>query len=120
MQLRKKIGSAWKWLYPGMGIKRWLVLLAAGLFLLSLGVSFFYVQIYRTLEFTGPASPIAYTVTLQFLPRWLRGAILATVGILCVAVAVFRLSRSLVSALFESDRESVVDVIYRRRMRKRG
>lgn len=120
MQLRKKIGSAWKWLYPGMGVKRWLLLLAAGLFLLSLGVSFFYVQIYRTLEFTGPASPIAYTVTLQFLPRWLRGAILATLGILCVAMAVFRLSRSLVSALFESDHESVVDVIYRRRMRKRG
>ncbi|MGQ9493235.1 MAG: gluconeogenesis factor YvcK family protein [Anaerolineae bacterium] len=120
MQLRKKIGSAWKWLYPGMGIKRWLALLAMGLLLLSLGVSFFYVQIYRSLEFTGPISPVAYTVTLQFLPRWLRGVILAVLGTICVAVAVVRLSRSLVSALFESDRESVVDVIYRRRMRKRG
>lgn len=120
MHLRERIGSAWKWLYPGMGVKRWLVLLGVGLLLLSLGVSFFYVQVYRTLEFTGAASPIAYGVTLQFFPRWLRGLILATAGLGCVAWAVFRLSRSLVSVFFESDRESVVDVVYRRRMRKRG
>ena len=120
MRLRERIGSAWKWLYPGMGVKRWLALLAVGLLLLSLGASFFYVQIYRAVEFSGAASPIAYTLTLQFLPHWLRGLLLGLTGIACVALAVFRLSRSLVSALFESNRESVVDVIYRRRMRKRG
>jgi len=120
VQLREKIGSAWKWLYPGMGVKRWLALLAIGLFLVSLGVSFFYVQIYRAVEFPGAVSPIAYALTLQFLPHWLRGLLLGSAGIACVAVAVLRLSRSLVSAFFESDRESIVDVIYRRRMRKRG
>jgi len=120
VHLRKKMGSAWKWLYPGLGIKRWLLLLVAGLLLLSLGVSFFYVQLYRAIEFTGPASPVAYTLTLQFFPRWLRGLILTGVGLGCVAIAVFRLSRSLISALYESDREDVVDVIYRRRMRQRG
>lgn len=120
MQLREKIGSAWKWLYPGMGVKRWLALLAMGLFLVSLGVSYFYVQIYRAVEFPGAVSPIAYALTLQFLPHWLRGLLLGSAGIACVAVAVLRLSRSLVSAFFESDRESIVDVIYRRRMRKRG
>jgi len=120
VHLRERIGSAWKWLYPGMGVKRWLVLLGFGLLLLSLGVSFFYVQLYRTLEFTGAALPIAYDVTLQFLPRWLRGLILAVLGIACVALAVFRLSRSLVSVFYDSGRESVVDVVYRRRMRQRG
>ena len=120
MHLRERIGSAWKWLYPGMGVKRWLILLGFGLLLLSLGVSFFYVQIYRTLEFTGAALPIAYGVTLQFFPRWLRGLLLAAAGFACVAWAVFRLSRSLVSVFYESERERVVDVVYRRRMRKRG
>jgi uncharacterized cofD-like protein len=120
VHLRQRTGSAWKWLYPGMGVKRWLVLLGVGLLLLSFGLSFFYVEIYRTLEFTGVALPIAYSVTLQFFPRWLRGLILATVGFGCVALAVFRLSRSLVSVFFESDRESVADVVYRRRVRKRG
>lgn len=120
MHLREKIGSAWKWLYPGMGVKRWLVLLAMGLLFLSLGVSFFYVQIYRAVEFPGAVSPMVYTLTLQFLPHWLRGLVLGTAGIACVAVAVLRLSKSLVSVFFESDRESIVDVIYRRRMRERG
>jgi uncharacterized cofD-like protein len=101
-------------------VKRWLVLLAFGLFLLSLGVSFFYVQIYRTVELPGTVSPLAYVVTLQFLPHWLRGLLLGTTGIACVGVAVFRLSKSLVSAFFQSERESIVDVIYRRRVRQRG
>ncbi|KPL17891.1 MAG: hypothetical protein AMJ93_14465, partial [Anaerolineae bacterium SM23_84] len=103
-----------------MGVKRWLVLLAIGLLFLTLGVSFFYVQIYRAVEFPGAVSPMVYTLTLQFLPHWLRGLVLGTAGIACVAVAVLRLSKSLVSVFFESDRESIVDVIYRRRMRERG
>jgi uncharacterized cofD-like protein len=65
-------------------------------------------------------SPMVYALTLQFLPHWLRGLVLGTAGIACVAVAVLRLSKSLVSVFFESDRESIVDVIYRRRMRERG
>ncbi len=120
MHLREKIGSAWKWLYPGLGVKRWLVLLAFGLFLLSLGVSFFYVQVYRAVELPGAVSPFAYVLTLQFLPHWLRGLLLGTAGIACVAAAVLRLSKSLVSAFYQSDRESIVDVIYRRRVRQRG
>lgn len=120
MHLRERIGSAWKWLYPGLGVKRWLVLLALGLLLLSLGVSFFYVEIYRAIEFPRAMSPVARAVTLQFLPHLLRGLLLGTAGIAAVATAVYRLSKSLVSAFFESDRESIVDVIYRRRLRRRG
>ena len=120
MHLRERIGSAWKWLYPGMRVKRWLVLLAAGLLFLSLGVSFFYVQMYRAVEFPGAVSPIVQTLTLQFMPHWLRGLLLGAAGIACVAVAVLRLSKSLVSAFFESDREGIVDVIYRRRRRNLG
>jgi len=103
VHLREKVGSAWKWLYPGLGVKRWLVLLILGLFLLSLGVSYFYVQIYRAVELPGAVSPIAYALTLQFLPHWLRGLLLGTAGIACVAMAVFRLSKLLVSAFFQSD-----------------
>jgi uncharacterized cofD-like protein len=120
VRLRQRIGSAWKWLYPGLGVKRWLVLLITGLLLLSIGVSYFYVEVYRAVEFPRQVSPIAYNVTLQFLPHWLRGLLLGGSGIACVAFAVLHLSRSLVSAFFESDRESIVDVIYRRRMRRRG
>jgi uncharacterized cofD-like protein len=46
--------------------------------------------------------------------------LLGTAGIACVAAAVLRLSKSLVSAFYQSERESIVDVIYRRRVRQRG
>jgi uncharacterized cofD-like protein len=120
VRLRDKVGSAWKWLYPGMGVKRWLILLAFGLLLLSVGVSYFYIQVYRALEFSGAASPIAYGLTLQFFPHWLRGLLLGLAGVGCVALAVYRLSRSLLSAFVAPDQPSVVDVIYRRRVRRRG
>ena len=120
MRLRERVGSAWKWLYPGMGVKRWLILVAFGLLLLSLGVSYLYVQIYRALEFTGVASPVVYTLTLQFLPHWLRGLLLGLAGVVSVAFGVYRLSRSLLSAFVEPERGSVVDTIYRYRVRRRG
>jgi len=103
-----------------MGVKRWLVLLGLGLLMLSLGVSFFYVQVYRTLEFTGAASPIAYNLTLQFLPRSVRGLLLAVLGTLCVVVAVYRLSHSLVTVFYDEAQGSFVDAVYRRRVRRRG
>jgi len=87
---------------------------------ISIGVSYFYVQVYRALEFTGAASPIVYTLTLQFFPHWLRGVLLLSAGLGAVAMAVYRLSGSLVSAFFEPNRESIVDVVYRRRVRRRG
>jgi uncharacterized cofD-like protein len=120
VSIKKRLGSEWKWLYPGMGVKRWLVLLIAGLVLMSIGVSYFYIQIYRALDFSGPALPIAYQVTLQFLPHWLRGVLLVGFGVAFVALAVFRLSNSLLSAVVQPDQGRVVDIVYRQRMRKRG
>jgi len=120
VRLRSTVDRARKWLYPGLGVKRWLILLGFGLFLLSLGVSFFYVQLYRTVELPGSVSPLAQVVTLQFLPHVVRGLLLGGAGVVCVAWAVLQLSRSLVSAFHQSDRESVVDVIYRQRVRRHG
>ena len=56
--------SAWKWLYVGIGVKRWLVLLMAGVTFLSLGVAYFLVEIYRE----QPFPDFVYYLTLQFLP----------------------------------------------------
>ncbi|MFW5999246.1 MAG: gluconeogenesis factor YvcK family protein [Halanaerobiaceae bacterium] len=32
--------NKWKWLYPGIGVKRWILLIAAGVILISIGISF--------------------------------------------------------------------------------
>jgi len=120
MRFRLKRGSNLKWLYPGMGVKRWLLLLLLGLFFLSLGASYVYVRIYRAVEFPPHISPFVYHITLQFIPHLLRGLILGTIGISMVAIAVFQLNRSLLSVFQAPGQGSLVDIIYQYRRRSRG
>ena len=85
-----------KWLYPGMGVKRWLVLLLLGITAGALGLAFALRELY-TAGFRFPAW--TYYVTLQFWPRWVRAIILAAISCALIAVALRRLSRSVLSAL---------------------
>jgi len=62
-----------RWLTPGIGVKRWLVVLFAGLLLLALGVAHLIRQASRDLEPTGLAQSLIDAITLQFLPYPLRG-----------------------------------------------
>lgn len=109
-----------KWLHPGMGIKRWLVLLAVGLFSLSLGVSFLYVEAYRAVEFPKGISPLVYALTLQFLPHWARGLILCTLGLLMVAISIYRVNRSLLKPFVAPGKTDMADILYRYHLRAKG
>ena len=102
----------WKWLRPGMGVKRWLVLLAAGLLLLGLAVTALtrIPGVWRTLErlHAAEVNPILEVV------------LLGGCGLAIVALAVFGLNRTLISAFRRSDQAEVAEVVYRHRQRQRG
>lgn len=108
--------SLWKWLRPGLRVKRWLVLLLVGLFCLSLGASFIYVHIYRSVQLPQAISSPGYILTLQFLPHLARGLILGFLGLGIVAVAVVQLNRSLVSAVHSPEQGRLIDILERRRL----
>ena len=57
-----------RWLTPGIGIKRWLLVVFAGLLLLALAVAHFLRQVTRDLEPAGLAGALIDLLTLQFLP----------------------------------------------------
>ncbi len=116
MRFRPKFGSSLKWLIPGMGVKRWLLLLFVGITIVSLGAGYVLVEVYRTWTFP----PIVYYLTLQFIPRAWRGLLFATVGIAAIVIAVFRLNRSLLSAFLSPGQSSLADIIYNHRQRTRG
>lgn len=102
----------WKWLRPGMGVKRWLALLVAGLLLLGLAVT------------ALPRIPGVWTV-LQRLHSATISPVLEVLlyggcGLAVVALAVFGLNRTLVSAFRRSDQVEVAEVVYRHRQRQRG
>jgi uncharacterized cofD-like protein len=108
--------SAWKWLVPGIGIKRWLVLLFLGVTFLALGVAYWLVDVYREI-----ALPVVfYYITLQFIPRLARAALFGTLGVGAFVIALIQLNRSLLAPFVQPGSEPVVDTVYRHRQRERG
>jgi uncharacterized cofD-like protein len=96
-----------------MGVKRWLLLLACGIALLSLGFSFLLRQFY-------PLPDIFYYITFQFIPRGLRAGLFVLAGVAAVVVALIGLNRALLEPFVEADPETVLNAVYRYRQRARG
>ena len=84
-----------RWLTPGIGVKRWLLVLFAGLLMLALGVAHLIRQASRDLRPDGFAQVVIDAVTLQFLPYQLRGLTFGAVGLLLVAIGAYRAARAL-------------------------
>jgi uncharacterized cofD-like protein len=103
------------WLRLNIGVKRWVVLLLAGIVLLGLGMAFVLVEIYRG----GVLPPVLDALTLQFLPRWARAALLVALGGGAVAVSLWRLSHTLLAPFAYGDRP-IVKMVTAHRRRGRG
>jgi uncharacterized cofD-like protein len=116
MKTVEKKGSSWKWFYPGMEVKRWLILLLVGVTILGLGLGYVLRDIYATQAFP----PTVYYLTLQFIPRWARALLLGAIGIAAVISGVIQLNRSLLSAVLPPGQAPVVDMVYEHRQRSRG
>jgi uncharacterized cofD-like protein len=105
----------WKWLYVGIGIKRWLVLLLIGVTILSFGFANVLIQVFYEI----PLSGIFYYLTLQFIDRILRGILFGAAGLGLIAVSIYKLYQSLLSA-FIAENVDIADTLYRKRMRRKG
>ena len=103
--------AAFKWLYPGMRVKRWLALLLVGTTILALGFAYLLRSIYDTWTFPS----VFYYLTLQFIPRELRALLFGLVGLGAVVVAIVQLNRSLLAAFVTPGAAKVVDIVYRHR-----
>lgn len=106
-----------KWLYPGMGVKRWLVLMTAGVTVIALGFAYFLREVYVT--YTFPA--FVWYLTLQFLPRYVRGALFLSMGVGLLGLGMWQLYRALLSASRPAGQEGrLVDLLYQQRYLRRG
>src|SRR3970040_1465247 len=110
-----------RWLQPGMGIKRWLLVVFAGELLLALAGAFVLRQVYRDVEVTGPLQAILYLATLQFLPYIVRGSILAIIGVGLFGYGSYRVVRAIMAPFRGAEGEQpLVEVIYQKRFLARG
>jgi len=109
--------TAVKWLYPGLHIKRWLLLLLFGVCLMGLGIAYVLREAYLTYTLPGTF----YYLTLQFIPRWGRGVLFIGLSLSTVAIATWKLNESLLYAFVRPDREgNVLQAIYNKRFLSRG
>lgn len=109
-------GQSWfrsyKWLLPGLGVKRWLVIIATGVALIGLGVGFLLWQV-------PSLSEVRTYLSLNPLPVGLRILILMLVGGVLIIGGLAGLNRTLLSPFKRGD-APVVEQLYRHRRRGRG
>ncbi len=109
------------WLRPGMGVKRWLLLVFVGELCLAFGGAFALRQLYRDTEVSGPLQALVYVTTLQFLPYVARGVILGAVGAGLFVIGSLGVIRVLMDPFRSAgDDQPLVEVIYQKRFLARG
>ena len=116
--MRKHLKTAIPWMTPGMGVKRWVVVLFVGITILALGFGLLLRDLY---EVSGYPTLIRL-MALQFWPRWLRAMIFGLLGLSVIGFSLYEINRTLVRALLrrEADAAEVAHLLQESRRRQRG
>ena len=109
-----------RWLTPGIGVKRWLLVTFVGCLALALGVAHVIRQVTRDLEPEGLAGVLIDAITLQFLPYPLRGLVVGLGGVALIGYGAYRTIRALTAPFMPSAGGRLVELIYQRKSLARG
>ena len=106
-----------RWFTPGLHVKRWLVLLMVGMVLISLGIGYALANVYRS----GVRLPaIFYYLTLQFLPRYVRGGLFGALGLSIILYALYKLTQSVLGPFLPGRDRALSEIIYNYRFLQKG
>jgi uncharacterized cofD-like protein len=115
-----RIARVRRLLRPGMGIKRWLLVIFAGELLIAFAGALVLRQIYRDVAPGGPGdSALLWLLTLQFLPLPLRPVVLVAGGVAIFVVGIWRVLDVLTEPL-GAPHAPLVDLVYEKRALARG
>jgi uncharacterized cofD-like protein len=107
-----------RWLSPGLGVKRWVLLILSGTTLLAVGFALFVLDIYRTAPDTWWL-PIVSAASLRFLARPLRVLIFGGIGVALIAWGIWGLNRALLIPFLKPGK-NIIDTVSAFRRRERG
>ena len=107
-----------RWLIPGIGVKRWMLIILVGITFLALGMAFLLINIYRTVPESTISSIIAF-LSLQFLNRLLRALIFGLIGVGLVVYGFWGLNRSLMRPFIQPGKP-IIDSVTAFRKRDKG
>jgi len=112
MRIDNRLRSNLKWLLPGLGVKRWLLLMTLGIALVGVGVGAVLWQV-------RPLALVLRYFSAVFLPTWARAVLFTVLGSGLIVWGLWGLNRTLLSP-FVSERGRVVEALYRHRQRRQG
>lgn len=101
-----------RWFVPGLGVKRWLVLMLIGLAMLGLGIGYIQVQVYRQAD----VPEIFYYLTLQFVPRLVRALLFGGLGVSAFLIGLIRFNATLLNVARGNDRQPIIDKLWQQRI----
>src|SRR3989338_739040 len=95
-----KILKAFKWLYPGMRVKRWSLLAVFGVIMVSMG--------------------FVMVISEQASRSKTFAAVIVIIGILAIVTGIKRIIKSFVTILLPQREEELVDKVYNKRILEKG
>lgn len=107
-----------RWLIPGIGVKRWFLLILFGTTLIGVGIGVILLDIYRNAPDTWWL-PALSALSLRFLPRFVRALIFGGFGLGLIFLGFMEVHRSLIKPFITPGRK-VIDRIWEHRRRERG
>ncbi len=99
-KVRFNINSLFKWLYPGMKIKRWIMVSLFGVFMIGIGTAIYLSEIVAALKMVS-------LFTIIF-------------GVVLTIVGMVKLIRSLVLAFAPRRDKDIIDILYKKMHLERG
>jgi uncharacterized cofD-like protein len=114
-----RISGLIRWFAPGLGVKRWLLFILAGITLLGVGSGILLLELYRTDTSNAVVLTLLTYASLRFLPRLARVLIFAGLGAGLVGYGIWRLNRTLLRPFIRPG-EALVDQLSSYRRLERG
>lgn len=108
-----------RWFIPGLGVKRWFLLVLLGITMLGVGLAIFLLEIYRTESTNNLLLTVLSYISLSFVPRIFRVLIFASLGVMLVTYGILRLNRSLLRPFIRPG-SGVLDELASFHQRERG
>ncbi len=118
MKYKENLRQLLPWLAPGLGVKRWLTFILAGITLFAVGLAYLLLDIYRTSPETWWLPFLSY-LSLRFLSRPLRIIIFGAIGIGLIFYGIWGINRTLLRPFIRPGRK-IVDELSQYRRRGRG
>ena len=117
-QVWKKLKDEARWLLPGTGFKRWILLAILGSMMLGLGLAVLILGYYRSAS-NPSVVPILAFLSLRWLDRPIRFVLFGGIGLAMILVGIWGANHSLLKPFQKSGRP-LIETIQSYRRREKG